>query len=72
MNVTFRTGDEKLDALFVKEAEKDGLVNLKGHRLTKGMRASLYNAMDIEGVKALCTFVERFAREYGGNSHVQG
>lgn len=72
MNVTFRTGDAKLDDLFVKEAQKEGLVNLKGHRLTGGMRASLYNAMDIDGVKALCTFVEKFAREYGGNSHVQG
>lgn len=72
MNVTFRTGDEKLDALFVEEAKKEGLVNLKGHRLTGGMRASLYNAMDIDGVKALCTFVEKFAREYGGQSHVQG
>ena len=66
MNVTFRTGDEKRDVLFVEEAKKDGLVNLKGHRLTGGMRASLYNAMDIDGVKALCTFVEKFAREYGG------
>lgn len=72
MNVTFRTGDEQLDSLFVKEAEAAGLVNLKGHRLTGGMRVSLYNAMDIEGVKTLCTFVEKFAQKYGGQSCVQG
>ncbi len=60
MNVTFRTGDEALDASFVKEAASRGLVNLKGHRLTGGMRASIYNAMPIEGVEKLVSFMKEF------------
>ena len=70
MNVTFRTGNEKLDTLFVKEAEEAGLFNLKGHRLTGGMRASIYNSMELDGVKALCAFIEKFALEQGGKRHV--
>ena len=60
MNVTFRTGDEELDAKFVKEATQAGFVNLKGHRLTGGMRASVYNAMPVEGVEKLCDFIRTF------------
>ncbi|MBE6983970.1 MAG: 3-phosphoserine/phosphohydroxythreonine transaminase [Ruminococcaceae bacterium] len=60
MNVPFVTGDEKLDAEFVKEAEKAGFVNLKGHRTVGGMRASIYNAMPIEGVQKLVAFMADF------------
>jgi len=60
MNVTFRTASAELDALFVAEAEKIGLSNLKGHRKVGGMRASIYNAMPVEGVEKLCDFVTRF------------
>ena len=60
MNVTFVTGDAELDAKFVKEAAAAGLVNLKGHRIVGGMRASIYNAMPIEGVQALCAFMKQF------------
>ena len=62
MNVTFRTGDEALDAKFVKEAAEAGLVNLKGHRKVGGMRASIYNAMPLEGVEKLCDFIRAFER----------
>ena len=65
MNVTFRTANEELDAKFVSEAAKLGLCNLKGHRLVKGIRASIYNAMPIEGVKKLVEFMDEFARENG-------
>ena len=60
MNVTFRTGDEALDDAFVKEAAKAGLINLKGHRSAGGMRASIYNAMPMEGVEALIDFMKKF------------
>lgn len=60
MNVTFRTPSEELDALFVAEAAKKGLLNVKGHRLTGGLRASLYNAMPIEGAQALAAFMKEF------------
>ncbi len=60
MNVTFVTGDADLDAAFVKEAAAKGLVNLKGHRIVGGMRASIYNAMPIDGVKALVAFMKEF------------
>jgi len=60
MNVTFVTGDKDLDAKFIKEAEANGLVNLKGHRSVGGMRASIYNAMPIEGVKKLVEFMKDF------------
>ena len=60
MNVTFRTEDETLDAKFIKEAAQAGFVNLKGHRKTGGMRASIYNAMPVEGVEKLCEFIRAF------------
>lgn len=60
MNVTFVTGDPDKDAAFVKEAAAKGLVNLKGHRIVGGMRASIYNAMPVEGVRALVDFMKAF------------
>ena len=60
MNVTFVTGDKDLDAAFVKEAAARDLVNLKGHRIVGGMRASIYNAMPMEGVKQLVNFMAEF------------
>ena len=60
MNVTFRTGNAELDAEFVKSAAAKGLMNLKGHKIAGGMRASLYNAMPIEGVKALVDHMKEF------------
>ena len=60
MNVPFVTGSEELDAQFVSEAKKAGLVSLKGHRIVGGMRASIYNAMPVEGVKALIEFMKKF------------
>ena len=63
MNVPFVTGDAELDAKFVKAAEAAGFVNLKGHRSVGGMRASIYNAMPIEGVEALVAFMTKFEQE---------
>lgn len=60
MNIVFRTPNEELDAAFVKEAKENGLTDLKGHRLVGGCRASIYNAMPIEGVKALVEFMKKF------------
>ena len=60
MNVPFIIGDKDLEALFVKEAEKEGLVSLKGHRSVGGMRASIYNAMPYEGVVKLVAFMKEF------------
>ena len=60
MNVPFVTGDEELDAKFVKEAKAAGFENLKGHRSVGGMRASIYNAMPIEGVQKLVEFMKDF------------
>ena len=60
MNVPFVTGNEALDAKFVKEAAEAGFVNLKGHRSVGGMRASIYNAMPKEGVEKLVAFMRRF------------
>ena len=60
MNVVFRTPSEELDAAFVKKAKENGLTELKGHRLVGGCRASIYNAMPIEGVKALVEFMKKF------------
>lgn len=64
MNAPFITGDGELDALFVKEAEAAGLVNLKGHRTVGGMRASIYNAMPMEGVKKLVEFMTDFEKKH--------
>ena len=63
MNVPFVTGSEELDAKFVAESKKAGLVNLKGHRTVGGMRASIYNAMPIEGVVKLVEFMKKFESE---------
>ena len=63
MNVPFVTGDADLDAKFVKAAKEAGFENLKGHRSVGGMRASIYNAMPIEGVKALVEFMTKFEAE---------
>ncbi len=66
MNVTFRTGDKALDAEFVAYATERGLLNLKGHRVAGGMRASLYNAMPMEGVDKLIQIM----KEFEANRHV--
>ena len=63
LNVPFVTGDEELDAKFVKEATAAGFVNLKGHRSVGGMRASIYNAMPLEGVEKLVAFMQKFEEE---------
>ena len=60
MNVVFRTGSDELDAKFVKESTAAGFTNLKGHRSVGGMRASIYNAMPVEGVEKLCDFIKAF------------
>lgn len=65
MNVPFVTGDPEMDAKFVKEAKAAGLENLKGHRSVGGMRASIYNAMPVEGVKALVEFMKKFEEVNG-------
>ena len=63
MNVTFRSASEELDAKFVAEATAAGFTNLKGHRSVGGMRASIYNAMPMEGVEKLVQFMEKFEKE---------
>ena len=65
MNVQFRLRNEKLDAEFLKQADSRGLTQLKGHRALGGMRASIYNAMPIEGVRALVEFMREFERGHG-------
>ena len=63
MNVPFVTGDDELDAKFVKAATEAGFVNIKGHRSVGGMRASIYNAMPYEGVEKLVAFMKKFEEE---------
>jgi phosphoserine aminotransferase len=63
MNVPFVTGDDDINAKFIKEATAAGFVNLKGHRTVGGMRASIYNAMPVEGVKSLVEFMKKFEVE---------
>ena len=63
MNVPFVTPSKELDEKFVKEAKAEGLVTLKGHRLVGGMRASIYNAMPVEGVQKLISFMKKFEKE---------
>ena len=63
MNIPFVTGNDDLNAKFIKEATAAGFVNLKGHRSVGGMRASIYNAMPIEGVQALVDFMKKFEAE---------
>ena len=60
MNVPFVTGSDETDAKFIKEASAAGFVNLKGHRTVGGMRASIYNAMPVEGVEKLVAFMKDF------------
>ena len=62
MNVPFVTGNEEMDARFVKEAKAAGFENLKGHRTVGGMRASIYNAMPVEGVEELVKFMKEFEK----------
>lgn len=64
MNVTFKTGNEALDALFIEEAKKHNIVSIKGHRSVGGMRASIYNAMPMEGVLSLVEFMKEFEKEH--------
>jgi phosphoserine aminotransferase len=64
MNIPFRVKkDDKLEAKFLKEAADEGLIELKGHRSVGGCRASVYNAMPIEGVEALITFMKKFREQ---------
>ena len=63
MNVPFITGDDELNAKFISEAKAAGFINLKGHRSVGGMRASIYNAMPIEGVTKLVEFMDKFEKE---------
>ena len=65
MNVPFRLPDERLDAPFLKGAEERGMVQLKGHRSVGGMRASIYNAMPIEGVRELVSYMQEFEQKHG-------
>jgi phosphoserine aminotransferase len=65
MNVVFVTGKDELNDKFVKEAAKEGLVELKGHRSVGGMRASIYNAMPVDGVKKLIEFMKKFEQTNG-------
>ena len=67
MNVVFNTPDPDTDAAFVKEAAAEGLVSLKGHRLVGGIRASIYNAMPVEGVQTLVKFMKSFETEHKRN-----
>ena len=64
MNVPFWLQDDDLNAAFLAQAEAAGLVALEGHRFVGGMRASIYNAMPIEGIKALIAFMDKFAKEH--------
>ncbi|HCX65146.1 MAG TPA: 3-phosphoserine/phosphohydroxythreonine aminotransferase [Eubacteriaceae bacterium] len=64
MNIPFVTGNADLDAAFIKEAQEKNMVNLKGHRSVGGMRASIYNAMPLEGVKALVEFMKQFETDH--------
>lgn len=65
MNVTFRLGSEELEKLFIKESEKEGFVGLKGHRSVGGLRASIYNAVPYESIKALVDFMSQFQKLHG-------
>jgi phosphoserine aminotransferase len=65
MNVPFTLAKPELDKTFLSEANAAGLTNLEGHRSVGGMRASLYNAMPLEGVQALTAFMKEFQRRHG-------
>jgi phosphoserine aminotransferase len=72
MNVTFRLPDEELDARFVAEAAAADLIELRGHRSVGGIRASLYNAMPLEGARALASFMVRFRAAHGAAVPARG
>jgi phosphoserine aminotransferase len=65
MNIPFTLHDAKLDEAFLKGAAQHGMVQLKGHRSVGGMRASIYNAMPIEGVRALVEYMKEFEKQHG-------
>jgi phosphoserine aminotransferase len=65
MNVPFKLKDESLDEAFLKGAQAKGMIQLKGHRSVGGMRASIYNAMPIDGVKALVAYMKEFEAQHG-------
>ena len=65
MNIPFMLGNKDLESVFLKESEQNGLLNLKGHRSVGGMRASIYNAMPLEGVEELIKFMDYFEKKYG-------
>jgi len=65
MNVPFKLRDPGLDEAFLKGAKERGMVQLKGHRSVGGMRASIYNAMPLEGVQALAEYMREFERKHG-------
>ncbi|MMZ69392.1 Phosphoserine aminotransferase [compost metagenome] len=65
MNVTFRLASEDLEKQFIKESEQEGFVGLKGHRSVGGLRASIYNAVPYESIKALVEFMEQFQKKNG-------
>ena len=65
MNVPFKLRDEALDEAFLKGAKEAGMVQLKGHRSVGGMRASIYNAMPVEGVQALVEYMKAFEKKHG-------
>ncbi len=65
MNILFTLADSKLDGEFLKSAEARGMVQLKGHRAVGGMRASIYNAMPIEGVRKLVEYMREFEAKHG-------
>ena len=65
MNVPFRLRDESLDEAFLKGAKERGMVQLKGHRAVGGMRASIYNAMPVEGVRTLVEYMGEFEKRHG-------
>ena len=65
MNVTFNLANEQLNEIFLKQSKSKNLLNLKGHALVGGMRASIYNAMPLEGVEQLVQFMKEFESEHG-------
>jgi phosphoserine aminotransferase len=65
MNVPFTLNKPELDESFIAEAKKQGIVSIKGHKMVGGMRASIYNAMPLEGVQALVSFMQDFERQHG-------
>ena len=65
MNATFTIKDETLEAAFLEECKANGMVGIKGHRSVGGLRVSMYNAMPLSSVEALCSLMEQFAKKHG-------